>query len=86
MNTYRENLKMHLLTETINKMDDVDDIITATRNCWSGVSCENFLDTFTDTRAAIAEDLRKEYADLESRINDLQNMYYKQDMDMTERE
>ena len=84
MDSYREALKLEVLTNTREKINEVADVENAINNAWQGVSRDRFLTQFKNTRESISDDLEAEYNDLDSRLNELEYMYYQQDQNMIE--
>lgn len=82
MQNYRESLRIDLLQSTEQKINEFTEVEAAINNCWQGLSRDYFLDSFEDMRQRIIQDLEAEYRDLENRLVDLEEMYYKQDLEM----
>lgn len=82
MDSYIENLKLEIITNTIQKMDNIQAIEAAINKGWQGESRDKFLTLFKKQRDLIKEDLKKEYKDLEFRLQELEASYYKQDKEM----
>lgn len=86
MEQYKHELKISVLNETKDKIDDVDNVVKAINNCWQGQARDKFLSQFAATREKIKEDLKREYNDLEQRLIELEHQYYDQDKSMMEGE
>lgn len=84
MDAYREALKLQVLNETRDIINEVADVENAINNAWQGVSRDRFLIQFRDARNSISDDLEAEYNDLDARLNELEYMYYQQDQNMIE--
>lgn len=82
MENYKEALKLEVLTQTVDKIREVDALEKKVTEYWQGKSRDNFLKQFYTMREKICDDLEKEYKDIEHRINELQSMYAKQDNTM----
>ena len=83
MANYRESLRIAVINETVNKLDnDWEPVEEAINDCWQGESRDRFLRDFKNIREKIKDDLTAEYRDLENRLLDLENMYFKQDQNM----
>ena len=79
MQTYLENLKIELLDTVKEQIDNVEDIIGTINSGWQGASRDAFLKQFAAARGRIKDDLSKEYSDLMTRFQELEEFYYKQD-------
>ena len=82
MINYREHLRIEVIKNTQEKIDDYSGVVNAITDCWQGESRDRFLRSFRDMRERIKNDLEQEYNDLEARLKDLENMYFKQDQNM----
>lgn len=82
MDAYRDELKMAVIQETKELIDDYADVESAINSCWQGISRDRFLEAFKTTREQIKNDLDAEYNDLDARLNELEYMYYQQDSNM----
>ena len=76
MQEYKDSLRVELLANTKDKINDVADVVTAIDGAWQGKSRDLFLRQFEETRAKITEDLDAEYRDLNNRLTDLQSSYF----------
>lgn len=82
MDAYRDELKMAVIQETKELIDDYANVESAINNCWQGIARDRFLDAFEEIREKIKEDLDAEYNDLDNRLDELEYMYYQQDKNM----
>ena len=79
MQTYIDSLKISLLDEVKNKLEDVSAIQTAVDAGWQGKSRDKFFEMFEKSINEIENDLKDEFNDLNGRLNELANNYYSQD-------
>jgi hypothetical protein len=80
MGSYKDQLKADLLTSVAEKLDTAENNIdTSLKSGWRGASEEKFEKDLKEQIKKIKEDLADEYRDVESRLDDLQNFYYKED-------
>lgn len=85
MDEYQENLKAKLLTETKTKlMEEYENIMTSINTGWQGVSRDRFDAQLKAMCETIGADLDAEYADLASRLAELQAFYFEQDQALIE--
>lgn len=82
MQQYREDLRMELLEQTKEKLEDVGEIQTAVDAGWQGEARDKFLIDFGEAIRSIEEDLVKEYNDLDNRLQELEQNYFTQDKNM----
>lgn len=81
MSTYKENLKTHLLDNTISELNtSYTEIMKVINLGWQGVARDRFDQKFNDTCKQIGEDLSAEYTDLCARLDEIQAYYYEQDL------
>lgn len=80
MASYRENLKLTLLTQCTQALDHwIDDLKTAISTGWQGVSRDNFFTLLDQQVQVVKEDIEKEYYDLEARLTEIEINYLNQD-------
>ena len=82
MESYIESLRLHLITEVFQDIDDVSAIEATINAGWQGVSKDRFLDQFKTMREQIKEDLQKEFINTTNRLYELQSNYFKQHENM----
>lgn len=82
MTSYIDALKISLLDEVKSKLEDVNAIQVAVDAGWQGKSRDKFFELFEESINKIEEDLKNEFNDLNGRLNELANNYYKQDSDL----
>lgn len=82
MEAYRDALRVELLQTTRDLINDFSEVESSINSCWQGQARDKFLDIFRQTREQIANDLEAEYNDLNSRIQELEYAYFKQDSNM----
>lgn len=81
MKDYMNSLQMNI--KDVNKaIDNFTDTENAIRGAWQGVACDKFIKDFKKTREDVKADMQKEYKDVENRLAELRNNYYKQDQNM----
>lgn len=84
MQSYFESLKLHLLTEVVEDLEDTAEIENAINTGWQGVARDNFLTNLSKQITSIEEDLEKEYNNVEARMGELQSDYFNQDQNMVQ--
>lgn len=82
MSGYRDQLKLSILVETKEKLQDVTGIQSSIDAGWQGESRDRFLEDFGVQIETIMDDLEAEYFDLEARLDELEDNYFKQDENM----
>lgn len=86
MAKYKEDLKTNVLVKVSDKINDVTTVITAIEAGWQGISRDNFLTDFAAARGSICADLKEEYNDLQARLEELEDSYFRQDASLYELE
>ncbi len=84
MQNYVESLKLHLLQEVKDDIDDVQSIVDTINSGWQGVSRDRFLASFEKARESIKADLDQEFNNVVGRLSELQTNYFKQDENMVQ--
>lgn len=82
MTQYIEDLRIDLLNTVKEKLEAVGEIQSAVDAGWQGKSRDKFFEMFEKSIEIIEDDLEAEFKDLQSRLNELANNYYKQDSDL----
>ena len=82
MAQYEEDLKTNVLTNVETKIEDVEAVITAINGGWQGESRDRFLKDFENVRKKLIEDLKDEYKDVQNRLDELQDNYFRQDKNL----
>lgn len=82
MEAYKENLRLKIVDETINLIDNYQEVETELEKCWVGTSKDKFMKEFAVARESIKTDLKLEQNDLEERLLELEALYFKQDEEM----
>lgn len=81
---FLEAVKANILTdmESVLGGEAAEAVQKALDDGWTGDSKNKFITDLNAAVKAIKEDLEKEYTDLETRVNELANTFYKQDQEM----
>lgn len=82
MDSYLESLKAELITKTAEKINNITDIQGVIDAGWQGIAKERFMKAFETQREAVITDLGKEYANLLTRLSEVQTEYFQTDMQM----
>ncbi len=82
MEAYLDNLRLGILNDVGNALDNTDDLQQAINKGWQGVSRDKFVAQFNKAVETIKEDLAQEYADLVNKLSELAQNYYIQDANM----
>lgn len=82
MRNYIDYLKVKVLDEVIKQLKSISSVQTAINRGWQGQSRDKFLKQFESQIENTETELKKEFADLETRMNDLARSFYNQDADM----
>ena len=82
MEDYMEKLHMDVLKKVEEKLKATEAINDALVACWQGAARDKFAKKFSDTVDNVIDELNDEYADLVSRLYELQENYFKQDAKM----
>ena len=80
---YIENLRLNILEEVIKTIDNGwDPVNEAINDAWTGASKDAFVNDFAKTIGEVKEHLTYEFAEIESRLRDIQTFYFNQDQNM----
>ena len=80
MEQYREDVKLEMFDSTIQAMRaHFTDIERALAQGWQGVSKDRFVEGMRKTIEQICEDLEEEKIDLDNRLKELEDDYFKED-------
>ncbi len=82
MRNYIDYLKVKVLDEVIKQLKSISSVQAAINRGWQGQSRDKFLKQFESQIENTETELKKEFADLETRMNDLARSFYNQDADM----
>ena len=82
MEQYKEQLRISILVDVANAINEVSNVQNAISNIWVGASCDTFLGDFRKAREGIIADLEAEFHDIENRLTELQAYYFQQDRAM----
>lgn len=82
MDEYIEVLRISLLQNVKEQIDDVTELETKINAGWQGQSRDRFLNLFEQSRNNVKDDLEAEYNDLVARLVELQQNYFAQDANM----
>ena len=79
MEQFQEDIKINILVNISEKIEDVAELEAAINAGWQGASRDRFLKDFKEVRKAIIADLKEEYKDVEARLEEVKNNYFRQD-------
>lgn len=82
MQKYIDYLKMNVLDQVIKELKQVYNVEVAIKEGWQGQSRDKFLKQFEEQIGNTETELKKEFANLETRMNDLARSFYNQDANM----
>ena len=76
MNSFKDALKLKLLDQVKDKINETENVINAVNDGWQGASRDKFLSDFQKATEDLIKDIAAEYTDLENRLTELESAYY----------
>ena len=85
MKNYIDELRLNMLEATKAEIVDFDYVRICIEKAWQGQARDTFLREFEDARQKVKDELDKEFANLETRLNEIQTFYLNADATMMDR-
>ena len=82
LESYISDLKLTLLENVLEMIDEVSSVNTALDAGWQGVSRDRFDEQFRRAREDLKTDLTREFADLQYKLIQMQQSYIEQDQNL----
>lgn len=73
----KDDIKMHLVTEATEKLEDYYTVTNSISSAWHGEDSENFIDNFTTSIKEVKEALNDYNAQIEKKLNEIYDMWKK---------
>lgn len=80
MEQYREEVRLEMFDNTISVIrDDFQEVVNEINLAWQGTSRDKFIESMINQIEKICYDLESEKQDLDSRLEELEDNYFKED-------